>query len=148
MYDKGYTQGIADYRKFIRVFESGTDIFEDRRNSDGTLSVDMILQYLPMREIMARIKVYEEKKKAEEVINVGDIVKFNEKCHEYEQVKDRQYLVLHIDYDKGHANLLHDNGDTSCADVCLLDKTGKHIDNAEGLVQALFSEVGNEKNKI
>ena len=139
-YDNGYTQGIADYRKFIRVFESGADIFEDIRNTDGTISTDMILQYLPMCEIMARIKAYEEKKQAEKEIKVGDIVKFNEKCHEYERVKDRQYLVLHIDYDKGHANLLHDSGDTSCADVSLLKKTGKHVNKAEGLVRELFEE--------
>ena len=70
-YDRGYTQAIADYRKFERFFNSeGIEVFEDIRNTDGTISIDMILQYLPMPEIMARIKAYEEKKKAEEEIKV------------------------------------------------------------------------------
>lgn len=83
-YDRGYTQALADYRKFERVFESGADIFEDIRNTDGTISLDMILEYLPMREIMARIKAYEEKKKAEEFkktfpFQLGDVVIHKEK---------------------------------------------------------------------
>ncbi len=75
-YDVGYTQAIADYRKFERFFNSvgGIEVFEDIRNTDGTLSIDMILQYLPMPEIMARIKAYEEKKKVEEVENYHILV--------------------------------------------------------------------------
>ena len=89
-YDRGYTQAIADYRKFERFFNSvgGIEVFEDIRNTDGTLSTDMILQYLPMPEIMARIKAYEEKKKAEEEIKVGDIV-----IHKDDKIKGVVYRV-------------------------------------------------------
>ena len=75
-YKIGYTQAIADYRKFERFFNSvgGIEVFEDIRNTDGTLSIDMILQYLPMPEIMARIKAYEKKKKAEEIENYHILV--------------------------------------------------------------------------
>ena len=54
----------------------GIEVFEDIKNTDGTISIDMILQYLPMRVIMARIKAYEEKKQAEEEIIKGDTVCF------------------------------------------------------------------------
>jgi len=89
-YKIGYTQAIADYRKFERFFNSvgGIEVFEDIRNTDGTLSTDMILQYLPMPEIMARIKAYEEKKKAEEEIKVGDIV-----IHKDDKIKGVVYRV-------------------------------------------------------
>lgn len=146
---KGYNTAITDYNMMFEWMHDCPEDFKkflyeayslsDCRIEKTQFIYDIICSY-DMREVISEFqKWYEQKKGAN--IKVGDIVKFNEKCHEYCQVKDRQYLVLHIDYDKGQANLLHDSGDTSCADVCLLNKTGKHIDRAEGLVRTLFSEV-------
>ena len=96
--------------------------------------VEAIFKHYSISEIAERIEAYEEKKKAEE-IKVGDVVKFNEKCHSYEANKDREYLVLH-NFGK-LVTLLYDNGDTGAADIILLDKTGRHIEEVEQLLSKL-----------
>ena len=127
MYDKGYTQGIADYRKFIRVFESGADIFEDIRNTDGTLNIDMILQYLPMAEIMARVQAYEEKKQAEK-IKVGDEVK--------DLATDNIGVVMSI----GRLIVYITNNGVYSNTLGSLEKTGRHFDEVKQLLGKLKSE--------
>ena len=128
-YDTGYTQGIADYRKFVRTFESGTDLFEDIRNTDGTLSLDMILQYLPMREIMARIKVYEEKKKEE--IKVGDeVITLDKNIAVVTRVKDNCVRVMFKD----------GSGFREQHTINELKKTGRHFEEVEQLLDKLRGE--------
>ena len=129
-YNNGYKQGIADYRKFEKFYNSdGIAMFDDIRNTDGTLSLDMILQYLPMREIMTRIKVYEEKKKAEEEIKVGDIV-----FHKDHKIKGVVYKV-----EDGFA--YGTNGFLNSFEwgTNLCTKVG-HIDELETLVERLRGE--------
>lgn len=130
-YDVGYTQAIADYRKFERFFNSvgGIEVFEDIRNADdGTLSIDMILQYLPMPEIMARIRAYEEKKKSEEEIKVGDEVVCN--C------PNEQRVIITAKYD-GWVTFMRKDGACYSRAETGMKKTGKHFDAVEQLLDKL-----------
>ena len=131
-YDRGYTQAIADYRKFERFFHSeGIEAFEDIRNTDGTISIDMILQYLPIPEIMARIKAYEEKKKAEEEIKVGDEIVCN--C------PNEQRVIITAICDGWVTFMRKDGACYSRADKDL-KKTGRHFDEIEQLLHELRGE--------
>ena len=133
-YDRGYTQAIADYRKFERFFNSeGIEVFEDIRNTDGTISIDMILQYLPVPEIMARIKAYEEKKKAEEEIRVGDEV--------YILDPNDKSVVTFVDEEKRIVVILTIRGKYSTLRFCDAHKTGRHFDE----VSQLFDKLRGEK---
>ncbi len=145
-YTKGYNTAIKDYDMMIEWMNDCPEDFKDFlfkvygladcHIEKLSLLYDLICSY-DMREVIDEFKKWQEKKRGIN-IKAGDIVKFNEKCHRYVEIKDKQYLVLHIDYNKGYANLLHDDGDTSCADISLLKKTGKHISKAEGLTQMLL----------
>jgi hypothetical protein len=105
---------------------------------EGVMLYDLICDHDMTKVISEFEKWQEEKKKAEEV-KVGDVVKFNEKCRNYDHVKSREYLVLHI-FDNGLVTLLYDNGDTGTADISLLDKTGRHFDEVEQLLAKLRGE--------
>ena len=138
-YKIGYTQAIADYRKFERFFNSvgGIEVFEDIRNTDGTLSIDMILQYLPMPEIMARIKAYEEKKKAEEEIKVGDEVK--SVCGELVGV------VTRVNQSTERFRILFSDGSGGMTECFPEDyeKTGRHFE----IVEELLNQLRGNKNE-
>lgn len=132
---KAYKLGIEDLSHAIKVYYPLNS--RERLDYFGTsVQVETYAVGNP-KNLIARAKYYEEKKKKE--IKVGDIVKFNEKCHNYDHVKSREYLVLHI-FDNGVVTILYDNGDTGAAEISLLDKTGRHIDEVEQLLDKLRGE--------
>lgn len=126
-YDRGYKQGIADYRKFERFFDSdGIDMFEDIRNPDGTLSMDMILLYLPMSEIMARIRAYEDVKSK---IKVGD---------EVITPSGNKAIITRIDDEC--ITVVFDDGSSDLFDTETFRKTGRHFDEVKQLLDKLRGE--------
>ena len=135
-YKKGYNQAINDYKKFEDFFNYGhSEVFEDIRNPNGVLSLNMILESLPMKEIMARIKVYEEKKKAEEeTIKVGDVI--------YSEMSNTKALVTLIS-EWGTYHCLHSGG---AIFTLTIDKVAKywtkvgHIDEVSQLLDKLRGE--------
>lgn len=131
-----YNKALDDVDHAIDVLKSmtGTECAEWFEDCVG---VDEVVCGFTVQRIVEITKAYEEKKKAEEEsIKVGDVVKFNEKCHSYDHVKSREFLVLHI-FDNGLVTLLYDNGDTKTTNLSLLDKTGKHVDEVEQLLSKL-----------
>lgn len=134
---KAYKLGLEDFENLFVHEHDYEQFFENTYGSkepDYNL-YDLVAKYGAKKIIDDFKKWQEEKKKAEE-IKVGDVVKFNEKCHNYDHVKSREFLVLHI-FDNGLVTLLYDNGDTGASDKSLLDKTGKHIDEVEQLLSKL-----------
>ena len=137
-YDRGYSQGIEDCEKAIDTLGSFT--LEELEEEFGTKVFTGILLENPLQDIVAITKAYKEKKKAEEdTIKVGDVVRYNKKCHQYDLVKDREYLVLHV-FDNDTCSLLYDNGDTCCAGLDILEPTGRHIDEVSQLLDKLRGE--------
>ena len=159
-YKKGFEDGnkIADkdlkeiqdstynmaYNEALKDADHAMDVLKDMTVAEGEewfgncVGIDDVICKFTIQRIIDTTKAYEEKKKAEE-IKVGDVVKFNEKCHNYDHVKSREFLVLHV-FDNGLVTLLYDNGDTGAADRSLLDKTSRHIDEVEQLLDKLRSE--------
>lgn len=136
-YKKGYNKGLEDAQEYIeKLYHYG---MKELQNEFDDISIPDIIRNNSMTDIIAIIKAYEEKKKAEDEIKVGDVVKFNEKCHNYDHVKAREFLVLHI-FDNGLVTILYDNGDTGASKISLLDKTGRHFDEIEQLLDKLRSE--------
>ena len=119
-YDRGYSQGLEDAEMANRYF----------------YSTEKKLLSIP-----EKVSVWkEEKKKAEEeTIKVGDVVRYNKKCHQYDLVKGREYLVLHV-FDNGTCSLFYDNGDTCCAGLDILEPTGRHIDEVSQVLDKLRGE--------
>lgn len=139
-----YNKGLEDVNHALGVLKAmtGTECAEWFENYVG---IDDVVCTFTIQRIIENTKAYEEKKKAEEEsIKVGDVVKFNENCHNYDHVKSREYLVLHI-FDNGLVTLLYDNGDTGAVDISLVDKTGRHIDVTEQLLDKLKGD-NNESN--
>lgn len=146
-YNKGLEDGYQGY-KYINQWFCDNCFFEDeenlfpeyKRRQADTCCLEDIITDVGFAEVLNRIKAYEEKKKSEEEsIQVGDVVKFNEKCHNYDHVKTREFLVLHI-FDNGLATILYDNGDTGATEISLLDKTGRHFGEVEQLLNRLKGE--------
>ena len=151
-YKVGYNIGYDDaLEEFCKLYVYENDYKEFFLNvyakpfHENTTLYDAVARY-GIGTVMADFtKWQEEKKKAEEEsIKVGDVVKFNENCHNYDHVKSREYLVLHI-FDNGLVTLLYDNGDTGAVDISLVDKTGRHIDVTEQLLDKLKGD-NNESN--
>lgn len=137
-YDVAYNKGIEDFENLFVHEHDYEQFFEDTygsKNPDYNL-YDLVAKYGAKKVIDDFKKWQEEKKKVEEEIKVGDVVKFNEKCHNYDHVKSREFLVLHV-FDNGLVTLLYDNGDTGAADRSLLDKTSRHMDEVEQLLDKL-----------
>lgn len=131
-----YNKALNDVNHALTVLENMTETEREEWFEDYA-SVGEVVRECTVQRIIESTKEYEEKKKAEEEsIQVGDVVKFNEKCHNYDHVKSRAYLVLHI-FDNGLVTLLYDNGDTGAAAISLLDKTGKHVGEVEQLLSKL-----------
>lgn len=134
-----YIRGLEDANHAIDVLKNMT-VEECEEWFEGHVGVGNVVCIFTIQQIIDNTNAYEEKKKAEEEsLKVGDVVKFNEKCHNYDHVKSREFLVLHI-FDNGLVTLLYDNGDTGASDKSLLDKTGKHIDEVEQLLDKLRGE--------
>lgn len=133
-YNNGYNNGLEDANHAMTVLENMTEIERETWFEDYA-SVGEVVREFTIQRIMKTTKVYEERK-SEKEIKVGDIVKFNEKCHDYNAKKDREYLVLHK-FNNGTATLLYDNGDTGAADISLLDKTGRHFDELQQLLDKM-----------
>ena len=148
-YDEGYNSAINDYNGMIQWLHDCTDDFKEFMNKkygydvmyltnprvdEGVMLYDLICDHDIAEVISEFQKWQEEKKKAD--IKVGDVVKFNEKCHDYDHVKSREFLVLHI-FDNGLVTILYDNGDSGAAEISLLDKTGKHVGEVEQLISKL-----------
>lgn len=129
-----YNKALDDVDDALTVLENMTETEREEWFEDYA-SVGEVIHECTIQRIIKSTKEYEEKKKAEE-IKVGDVVKFNEKCHSYDHVKSREFLVLHI-FDNGLVTLLYDNGDTGATEISLLDKTGKHVDEVEQLLSKL-----------
>lgn len=145
MYNRGYNTAIDDYNMMIEWWNNNSEdfgkfLFEvyglaDCQYKSISLLCDIICSW-DMREVIDKFKKWQEQKKQAEEFKVGDIVKFNKKCHGYETKKNREFLVLHK-FDNGIVTLLYDNGDTGAVDISLLDKTGRHIDETEQLLDKL-----------
>lgn len=133
-----YNKGIEDLAHAMKVYFPLNS--KQRFDYFGVnVTTEMYARENP-KDLIAKAKAYEEKKKAEvESIKVGDIVKFNEKCHSYNAKKNKEFLVLHI-FDNGLVTILYDNGDTGAVEISLLDKTGRHIDETEQLLDKLRGE--------
>lgn len=132
-YDTGYNEGLENAWELIKEIEHNRE-FEEI--VFGKLLINDFTN-VSVHFAMEKFKTYKGNKQAEEEsIKVGDVVKFNENCHNYDHVKSREYLVLHI-FDNGLATLLYDNGDTGAVDISLVDKTGRHIDVTEQLLDKL-----------
>lgn len=129
----GYNQGLEDASNLIAYGDS--KFVSACYPSDADYSLYDLNAKCGLADIVEKFKAYEEKKKAEE-IKVGDIVKFNKNCHSYDTKENREFLVLHK-FDNGIVTLLYDNGDTGAVDISLLDKTGRHIDETEQLLNKL-----------
>lgn len=135
-YENGYTEGydkaLEDLAHAMKVYYPLNSV--ERLEHFGTNQLTERYAMENPKDLIAKVKAYEEKKTA---IKVGDVVKFNEKCHRYESVKDNKYLVLHVFENRELATLLYPNGDTGASSISLLDKTGRHISEAEGLQEQL-----------
>ena len=152
-YNKGYNSAIDDYNtifefifhnmKDFRQFLLDSGYYDTEmviRSSTANILYDLIISF-DMAEVIGDFKKWqEEKKQSEEIIKEGDIVRFNEKCHSYDSKKDREFLVLHVFEDRNLATILHDNGDTSCVELSLVDKTNRHIEEVSQLLDKLRGE--------
>lgn len=152
-YTKGYNSAINDYNGMIQWLHDCTDDFKEFMNKkygydvmyltnpkvdEGVMLYDLICDH-DIAEVISEFKKWQEEKKKADEIKVGDVVKFNEKCHNYDHVKSREFLVLHI-FANELASILYDNGDTGAAEISLLDKTGRHVDEVEQLLNKLRGE--------
>lgn len=155
-YTKGYNSAINDYNGMIQWLHDCTDDFKEFMNKkygydimyltnprvdEGVMLYDLMCDH-DIAEVISKFQKWQKKKDDEESIKVGDVVKFNEKCHNYDHVKSREFLVLHI-FDNGLVTLLYDNGDSGAAEISLLDKTSKHFDEVERLLDKLRGERNN-----
>ena len=149
-YTKGYNSAINDYNAMIQWLHDCKDDFKKFMNKkygydvmyltnpkvdEGVMLYDLICDH-DIAEVISEFKKWQEEKKKADEIKVGDVVKFNEKCHNYDHVKSREFLVLHI-FDNGLVTILYDNGDTGATEISLLDKTGRHFDQVEQIVSEL-----------
>lgn len=136
-YDVAYIKGVADFENLFVHEHDYEQFFEDTYGSkDPDYNLyDLVAKY-GAKKVVDDFKKWQEEKKQAEEIKAGDVVKFNEKCHNYDHVKSREFLVLHI-FDNGLVTILYDNGDTGATEISLLDKTGKHVDEVEQLLSKL-----------
>ena len=133
-----YKKGIEDLSHAMLVYEDTSA--EERLEYYGTNIWAYQYAIDNPTELIAMVKAYEEKKKAEEeTIKVGDVVRYNKKCHQYDLVKDREYLVLHV-FDNDTCSLLYDNGDTCCSSLSILEPTGRHIDEVSQVLDKLLEK--------
>lgn len=152
-YTKGYNSAINDYNGMIQWLHDCTGDFRKFMNKkygydvmyltnprvdEGVILYDLICDH-DIAEVISEFKKWQEEKKKADEIKAGDVVKFNEKCHNYDHVKSREFLVLHI-FDNGLVTILYDNGDTGAAEISLLDKTGRHFDQVEQILSELKME--------
>ena len=71
-YDTGYNEGLENARKYInKLYQYGLN---ELQNYFDETSIPNIICRTSITDIIASINLYEEKKKAEEEIKVGDIV--------------------------------------------------------------------------
>jgi hypothetical protein len=153
-YQIGYKVGYADGKKELRESHGEQEYnrgIEDASNLLAYADEKFIRECFPSESnwnwfdlnakyglalLIKEFKKWQEQKKQAEEFKVGDIVKFNKKCHGYETKENREFLVLHK-FDNGIVTLLYDNGDTGAVDISLLDKTDRHIDETEQLLDKL-----------
>lgn len=115
-YDNGYYKGLDDACLTAWTLLTSTNtgkIFTEY----GTVSD--ILGNVPMKEIRNRIKAYEEKKKAEKEIRVGDEV----------ETKSRSKGIVSYIYERKTVDVLFSDGSTGKREIESLSKTGRNFSN-------------------
>ena len=139
-YQKGVNDGSLDVKQRVEgAYQRGlNDACEAAKkvvlNSDeGGLSalglneifncatIQQVFRKYTLSEVIAKLKAYEEKQKADDEIKVGDEVIYNgtTKC-----------IVVRPEDDERYASLIDGNGTHHCADHCECKKTGRHFDIA------------------
>lgn len=141
-FDVAYIKGVEDFENLFVHEHDYEQFFEDTYGSkDPNYNLyDLVAKYGAKKVLGDFKKWQEEKKQAEDEVKEGDIVRFNEKSHVYNIQKDREFLVLHVFKDRNLATILYDNGDTSCVELSLVDKTNRHIDEVAQLLNKLRGE--------
>lgn len=133
-YDRGLEDGYQGYRYLNEWFCSTSfyrdesDLFpEYKRRQADTCCLEDIITDVGFAEVLKRVKAYEEKKKAEEEIKIGDEVEVD---NTYKAIVTRICLID----DKEYACVLFHDGSAGNRKIESLKKTGKHFDEVAKLL--------------
>lgn len=127
-YDNGYDNALEDVNHAIDVLRDMT-VEECEEWFEGREGIDDVVCDITIQGIIRRTKAYEEKKKAEEEIRVGDEVYFVD--------PNDKSVVTFVDKETKRVTILTTRGKYASIRFSDAHKTGRHFDELEQLLSKL-----------
>ena len=132
-FNEGFNKGLVaawECAKYLFSEMSDTEInlvFPQEWNNGGFKA----LMALHPQDAIDRIKTYEEQRKADAEIKVGDEVRSNN------AISDHKGVVLMLSDNRNSAKVLESDGTTAWVASQVLEKTGRHFTQVEELLKAM-----------